>query len=361
MRVLLCGGGTAGHVNPAIAIGETILRNSSNSKIAYVTTLNGIENSLVEFKKYPIDVSGFKGVFSFQNIKSVFKQFKAIERCKEIIREFRPDIIFGTGGYATYPVVVAGHRLGVKTVLHESNVVPGRAVMKLEKIADRILVNFEESKKFFKNKEKVIRTGNPLRRGCDSYDKAQSRKELGITQKYVILCTGGSLGAERINQSAIEIIDNLVRCNSEVLFIWSTGKREWEASLGLSADRGLNKLNNVWMSDYFSNLPMLMSAADIVISRAGAMTLSELASLKKASILVPSPNVANDHQRKNAEAIERAGGAIMILESKLYEIVDVVKELLDSPERQLDLEKNIARFSMPNANRTIYNVLYNLL
>ena len=360
MRVLFCGGGTAGHVNPAIAVAQTVMRNSSNNKVAYIATVNGIENQLVDFKKYQVDVVGLKGGIGNAVVFAI-KQARAIEKCKEYIKEFRPDVIFGTGGYATYPVIVAGNRLGIKTVIHESNVIPGKAVLSLQKKVDKILVNFEESREHFKCKEKVIRTGNPLRYECIQYDRNSAKKDLKIKEKYVILCTGGSLGAERINRAAIEIIDNFIKHRDDVFFIWSTGRQGYEKALNDLEKRGLSRLKNLMMSDYFKNMPMLMAAADVVISRAGAMTISELAFMNKPSILVPSPNVANNHQRVNANALEKSGAAMVITEDRLYSIVEAVRDLLADTDARNRLSSKISEYAVKDANKKIYNIFKEII
>lgn len=357
MRVLFCGGGTAGHVNPAIAVAETVMRNSKENKVAYVVTMNGIENHLVDFKKYHIDVIGLKRGFSFKNISFAIKQLRAIEECKSIIKEFHPDVIFGTGGYATYPVVVAGKKLGIKTILHESNAIPGKAILSLEKKADKILINFEESKRYFKSEEKVIRTGNPLRMGFETFTKEEAKKSLKIKEKYVILCTGGSLGAERLNSAAIEIIDNFVKHRNDVYFVWSTGRREYDKSLKMLEARGLGRVKNLLVGDYFKNISQIMACADVVISRAGAMTISELAYLKKASILVPSPNVTNNHQYINAMALNESMSAMMVTEDRLYTLVDLVRELINNSVKRTELENNIGDYAIRSANKVIYNIL----
>ncbi len=360
MRVLFCGGGTAGHVNPAIAVAETVMRNSSDNKVAYVATYNGIENQLVDFKKYQIDVIGLKkGILKAYSF--AMKQARAIEDCKKIIKEFHPDIIFGTGGYATYPVITAGKKLGIKTVIHESNAIPGKAVLALQKKADKILVNFEESKKYFKCTEKVIRTGNPIRKGCEAYTKENARKELKIKEKYVILCTGGSLGAERINFTAIELLDNFVKHRDDIFFIWSTGKNGYDKALEMLEKKGLSRLKNVMIGAYFKDMPRLMASSDIVISRAGAMTISELASMKKTAILVPSPNVANDHQTVNAEALKDSGAAIVITEDRLYSLIDTVRELICDEAKMNQLGQRIGEYAISDANKAIYNILLNLI
>lgn len=361
MRVLFCGGGTAGHVTPAIAVAQTVMRNSRENKVAYVVTQNGIENKLVDFKKYTIDVIGLKRKMFFKNIAFVYKQLKAIEDCKRIIREFHPDIIFGTGGYATYPVATAAKKMGVKVVLHESNVIPGKAILSLQDKADKILINFAESENYFKHREKLVLTGNPIRKSFEAYNKHEIKKQLGIRQKYVVLCTSGSLGANRINNSAIEIIDNLIKHRNDIFFVWSTGRNEYESSLKLLKSRGLFGLNNVMVSDYFDNIPQLMAASDVVISRAGAMTISELAYTKKASILVPSPNVTNNHQYINAHTLEKSGSAVMITEDKLYSLVDVVKELIDNENKRRMLENNIGEYAIWDANKKIFSILCSML
>lgn len=361
MRVLFCGGGTAGHVNPAIAVAETVMQSSKDNKVAYVTTLNGIENRLVNFKKYTIDVIGLKRSLSPKNFVFLYKQLKAIEKCKDIIREFRPDIIFGTGGYATYPVIVAGNKLGVKTVLHESNVIPGKAILSLEKRADKIFVNFEETKEYIKHKEKVLRTGNPLRRGFESCTKGQARQQLGIKQKYVVLCMGGSLGAEKINQATIEMIENLIRQRKDILLIWSTGKNEYANVNAELKEKRLISLENLICSDYFENIYLQMAAADVVISRAGAMTISELAYMKKASIIIPSPNVTNNHQYFNARTLHDTLSAVLITEDVLYSLSDTVRELIMSSDKRKDLEENISDFSVKNANSVILQEMEKML
>ena len=361
MRVLFCGGGTAGHVNPAIAVAETILRNSPQSKVAYVTTMNGIENQLVDFKKYQIDVIGLKRKITFKNVSCLVKQIRAIKRCKEIIREFRPDIIFGTGGYASYPVIIAGKKLGVKTVLHESNAIPGKAVLSLQGKADKIFINFEESRKYFKNQKNIVHTGNPVRKGFVHITKADAKSELKITQKNVILVTAGTLGSKRINSYVIELIENYIRHNKDVFLIWSAGKNQIDSVNYELEKRHLLHLDNVMVRDYYKNIYVMMAAADVVISRAGAMTVSELAYMKKAVVLVPSPNVTNNHQYLNAKAIEKAGAAVLITEDRLYTLIDTVKDVLSDMKFKNELETGMEKLFCKNANKEIYNELLNLI
>lgn len=361
MRVLLCGGGSAGHVNPALAIAQTIIKNAPESKVAYVATISGIENELVDYKKYHIDVTGLKRKFSLSNVKSVYQVIKATKKSKEIIKDFCPDIIVGTGGYATYPVINAGHKLGIKTVLHESNAFPGKAIKMLEGKADIIFTNFEASKKYFKHKEKIVHVGNPLRYGFCEYDKQEVKRKLGISEKYVILCYGGSLGAEKINVSAQEIIENYVRYNNDVRFILSTGKRCYYEVMEKLKSKRLNKLKNVSVYEYINDMPQKMAIADIVVSRAGAMTISELSAMGKCAILIPSPNVTDNHQFKNAKALEEKKAAIVITEDKTYTLTDTIKELLINHKEREEREENIKKFYLSNANKEIYQKIVELI
>ncbi|MBP3495463.1 MAG: undecaprenyldiphospho-muramoylpentapeptide beta-N-acetylglucosaminyltransferase [Clostridia bacterium] len=361
MRVLFCGGGTAGHVNPAIAIAQTIMRNSSDSKVAYVATMNGIENSLVDFKKYHIDIRGMKRRISIENVKTLFLLMDAIKKSKQIIKEFHPDIIVGTGGYATYPVIYAGHKLGVKTVIHESNALPGKATKMLQKKVDKIFTNFKQSERFFKDKNKIINTGNPLRYGFETYDKQKTKLKLNVNEKYVVVCYGGSLGARRINESAIDIIDNFIRYSPNVRFIWSSGKRDYYDMKKILVEKRFDKLSNVELHDYIYNMPEIMAMADIVISRAGAMSISELAASGKCAILIPSPNVADNHQYENARVLEENGAAMLITEDRIYTITDVVRDLVSDDAMRLSMEKEISKFHKASANKIIYQEINNLI
>lgn len=361
MRILFCGGGTAGHVYPNLAIAQIFERNESNLHLAYVTTKNGIENEIIPFKKYEIDVMGIKKIFSFKNFK-VFKLLvESIKESKKIIKEFVPDIIVGTGGYATFPVIYAGHKLGIKTVLHESNSIPGKAIKSLEKYADKIFVNFEDTKDFFKNKEKVIRTGNPMRQEYLYLNKKQAKENLGFDYQNVVVCFGGSLGAEKINESAINLIENFIKYRQDVLLIWATGKKNYNRCITKLKDKGLFDLKNIRVSSYICNMPEILSSADIVVCRAGAMTISEVALCGKCAIFVPSPNVANNHQYKNAKAICDSNGGLLISENELYKLTDEIKELINNTNKRREYEENIKKFAINDANKLIYKEILNII
>ena len=361
MRVLLCGGGTAGHVNPALAIAQTILKNSPSSEIAYVVTQNGIENKLVPFKKYKINVVGLKRSLSLSNIKTLFLTFEAIKESKRIIKEFNPDIIIGTGGYACFPVIYAGSSMGIKCVVHESNAVPGKALKMLEKKVDRIFINFKESEKYFSCKDKIIHSGNPIRDGFGALNKEEARRKCGITEKSVVLCYGGSLGAKMVNEGALEIVENLIKENKDIRLIWASGKNEYKDMYYAIKEKGFDKLKNLDFNEYIYDMPEKIVCADVVICRAGAMSISEMAFSGKCTILIPSPNVVDNHQYKNARTISETLGAIMLLESEIFKLSDIVGELISNPEKRKGYERRIRNFSVDDANKVIYTEIKHIL
>ena len=359
MRVLLCGGGTAGHVNPAIAIAETITKKDPTSKIAYVVTSNGIENDLVKFRKYKIEIQGFNKLFDLSNFKKLLKLKKAIKDSRAIINRFRPDVIIGTGGYATFPVIYAGQKLGIKTVLHESNAIPGKAIKGLQKKADIMFINFKDCEKYFKYKGNIIYSGNPVRAQFSHVEDEQ--ESINYKEKYVILCYGGSLGAPKVNEIAVEIVENYIRNNLDVRFILSTGKREYDKVIDIMSKKRLNTLKNVEVYPYIYNMGRIMKVADIVICRAGAMTISELSACGKCSILIPSPNVANNHQFENAKMLERKNATRVVVEKEKYLIVDTLRELLTREDLRNQIGFNIKKLHNSNSNELIYNEIKKLL
>lgn len=360
MRVLFCGGGTAGHVYPALAIIETILCNDTNAKIAYVVNENGIENRLVKYKKYCIDTCSIKKSMSISNIKNILRVCKSIKQSKNIIKEFRPDIIFGTGGYASFPVLYAGQKLGIKTVIHESNCFPGKVVKLLSKKANYVLLNFKESQKFLDNKVNSMFVGNPVRACLRSVDKETARKVLNFENKKVIVIFGGSLGAKRINEIAIDLIENYVKFDKDIILICCTGKRYYSDFRKNMKEKHLERLSNVIVKDYIDNLPDYILASDIVICRSGAMTVSELAASEKCAIFVPSPNVTDNHQYHNAKILSDAEAAILVVENEKYLITEIVRELIEKPEKRKKYENNIRKFCKEDSNKLIFQLLNEL-
>ncbi|MBQ4137435.1 MAG: undecaprenyldiphospho-muramoylpentapeptide beta-N-acetylglucosaminyltransferase [Clostridia bacterium] len=369
MRVIVTGGGTSGHVNPALAIANTIKKNIPDSEIIFVGTNRGIENKLVPkagYKLYHVEVRGIRRSLSLSNIKSLYLAFTSPFKARKLIREFKPDIVIGTGGYVCWPVMKAASDLGIPTALHESNSIPGVAIKMLAKHVDRIFVNFEATKEKFAEeyRNKTVRVGNPLRPEFLTLDSQSAREKLGITGKYekFILSCGGSMGAQRINEAILALMRDYTSKHPEILHLHATGSIEYEASKAMFKQYGLGAYDNLKLVEYIYDMPEQMAAADLVINRAGAMTLSELAILKKRALLIPSPNVTDNHQYKNAHELERAGAAMLIEERDLTgdTLKDAVEKLLFDPNSESFCE-SIAAFACPDAEKKIFNDITELV
>jgi len=368
MRVLLTGGGTGGHVNPALAIADVIKKHDPEAVIAYVGTKKGIENRLVGKEGYEIfhvEARGLQRSLSPKNLIAAWYYFTSPLTAKKVIKKFKPDIVIGTGGYVCHAPLKAASKLGIPTMVHESNALPGRAVRMLQGSVDRILLNFPQSEAHIDAKEKIRVVGNPLRGEFGRYTKAEARGKLGIEGRYkqVLLSYGGSLGAEKINESAIEIAEGYLKDHPEVLHIHATGKGGYADFMQKLKERGLDKLVNFEVSEYIYDMPLKMAAADLVISRAGAMTVTEMAKMQKACLMIPSPYVADNHQYKNAKVLSDADAVLLLEEKELTDgrIVREVETLIGDAKRRREMETNIAAFAGNDAKELIYKEIKELL
>ncbi len=370
MKVVFTGGGTGGHVNPALAIADTVRRNEPDSEIAFVGTPKGIENKLVTAAGYPIyhvDIQGLKRKITPSNIKTMYLTLTSPHKAKKILEDLRPDIVVGTGGYVCWPVMKAAAKMGIPTALHESNAVPGAAVKMLSGDVDRIYLNFEETAASFGDTSKLYRVGNPLRGGFSGLSKEEGRKLAGIPDKYkyVVLSFGGSLGAEKVNEAVLDMMRDFTKGRDDVYHVHATGSIEKEPAAEGYKARGLEGCENISMREYIYNMPELMAAADLVICRAGAMTVSEVAMSGKCVIFIPSPNVTNNHQFKNADVLRAAGAAELIEESGLdaRPLAQVAGELLSDAgqSRREDMCSRIRRFAVSDSCKLIYNDMLKLI
>ncbi|MBQ7152695.1 MAG: UDP-N-acetylglucosamine--N-acetylmuramyl-(pentapeptide) pyrophosphoryl-undecaprenol N-acetylglucosamine transferase [Clostridia bacterium] len=338
LRVILTGGGTGGHIYPAIAIADYIKEHVPGSEFLFIGKPDGREQEIVPAAGYRIEgvkISGINHRFSPSTIKAVFEALTAPRAARKIIAAFKPDIIIGTGGYVCWPALKAGQQMHIPTAAHESNVLPGMAVRKLEAGLDVVFTNFEETKDLLKHPEKVLRVGNPVRSAFGHLSREEAREKLNIPPKCaVVLSYGGSLGSERINDAILEMCCRQASGHPEILFIHANGKRYNEQMNEKLHWSGLEGLPNVRFCDYLNDMPLYMSASDIVICRAGAMTVSELAVMKKPAILIPSPNVADNHQYKNAKALADRHAAVLLEEKDLLEdrLDKEVLKLLETSE-----------------------------
>ncbi|MBE6714950.1 MAG: undecaprenyldiphospho-muramoylpentapeptide beta-N-acetylglucosaminyltransferase [Ruminococcaceae bacterium] len=361
MRVLMTGGGTGGHVNPALAIANTIKQNEPDSEIAFVGTPRGIENKLVPkagYELFHVDVMGLRRSLSLKNIKAAYLALTSPGKAKKIIKKFKPDIVIGTGGYVSWPVCKAAAKMGIPTALHESNAVPGMAVRMLSSSVDRIFLNFEKAGKGLDCPEKLMLVGCPMLGDFHAGDKSAARKKLGIPErvKTVILSFGGSLGAEKVNEAVLHLMENYTGGKEEIYHTHATGAIEKEIAFADFKKRGLDKYENLQLLEYIYDMPDRIAAADIVICRAGALTVSELSLAGKCAVFIPSPNVTDDQQFKNANVLAEKGAAAILRENGdlCEKLVSLISDLCQNPEKRRDMEEKIGAFAIGDANKRIY-------
>ncbi len=372
MRVLISGGGTGGHINPALAIAQMLREKYDNAVIEYVGTKKGLETKLVPregYKLHTVKVRGFSRSLSPVNIDAAIKAVTSVWEAKKIIKDFRPDIVIGTGGYVCWPVLKAAAKMGIPTAVHEQNAVVGMTVKMLAKYVDKVMISFEESRELFDCPEKLVLTGNPIKPEMLRANASESRKKLGFDEETpMILSYGGSLGAMMINRNVLSVIENFSEKNN-VYHVHATGRGEWQEIKSKLLERGYTDNGDfvtkgkVTVREYIYDMPVLLSAADIVISRAGAMTIAEIAALGKASVMIPSPNVTNNHQYKNAHVLEKAGGAILIQEKDLTPdtLANALSELINNKEKLQSLKNNVRQFAVTDSLDRVEKVVKDLL
>ena len=355
-------GGTGGHITPALAIADTVRVNDRSAEILFVGTQRGMENTLVRQAGYEIRTLRVEGIarsLSPANVRAVYHAMKAVGEAKRLIRSFMPDVVIGTGGYACYPTLRAAAALGVPCAVHESNAVPGLAVRRLAGKVDRVWLNFEAAKKELSRAAKVLTVGNPL-----PFASTQGRGAFPLPAgcKYMVLSFGGSLGARELNRAVLDLMEQ-ERKRPDVYHCHATGKREYESFCDAFKARGLANYPNFEILPFIGDMPRRMAAADVVICRAGAMSISEVAAAARAVVLIPSPNVTGDHQYKNAKMLADAGAACLITEERLKDgvLCDTVLSLLDSEEKREALSQAVSAFARLDANRLIFDDIKKLI
>lgn len=368
MRVLLTGGGTGGHVNPALAIADVIKNNIKGAEIAFVGTKRGIENRLVTkegYKIYHIEIQGIRRSLSLSNLKTAYYVMTSPHKAKKILKEFKPDIVIGTGGYVCWPTLRAAASMGIPTMVHESNALPGVAVRQLQHKVDKILTNFKATEKLLSATDRIVNVGNPLRSSYGLLTREEARAKLGIPEdiKFLILSFGGSLGAEKVNTAAIDVMRNFVVTHGDTMHIHAGGNNSKAHAEALFKSCGLEGEPRAVLKDYIYDMPTYMAAADLVICRAGAMTLTELARMRKAAIIIPSPNVTDNHQYKNAKVLADADAAILIEESGLdaESICRAVSEIYSNRGKREEMSENISAFANDDAGKRIYEEMTKLI
>ena len=359
MKVLLSGGGTGGHVYPAIAIANKIKEENPDCEILFVGTEKGIESEIVPKYGYElktVTVQGFRRKIDFENVKRVFKLCKGLEQSRRIVKKYKPDIVIGTGGYVSGPVLFNSALNKTVTIVHEQNSFPGVTNKILSKVVTRVLTSFEDSHERFpeESRNKLVLTGNPVRKEILQSRKSTSRKKLGISEdKKMVLCYGGSGGSEEINDAMRLVIKNMVK--EDIAFIFATGKLYYDEFMESLGEVSLKPYQRVM--PYLDNMADGLSASDIVIGSAGAISLAEITALGKPSIIIPKAYTAENHQEYNAKSIESQGAGIAILEKDLTpeKLNEVVFKLLGDRELLIDMANSSQSIGKPQAIDLIYD------
>ncbi len=344
MNVIFTCGGTGGHINPAIAVANILKERHPDCNILFVGAKTGMEEDLVPRAGYELrtircsSLSRKKNLQGLKwNIRAARVVMEAVKECKKIIGDFKPDVIVGTGGFASFPALYAGASMGIPTCVHESNAVPGLTTKMIAGRASRVLVSFEESARYYRHPDRVEVVGMPVRKAFITTEKAVARKELGLDERPLIVSAFGSLGAEAMNRMVTDMLHLEQNAGCPFQHIHSTGVSGWKwmpqrlAEMSICAD-GSNGLD---VREYIYNMPTVMAAADVIIGRAGASSCNEIGASGTPCVLIPSPNVTNNHQEKNARILESRGAAIVIPETECtaQRLFETVSQLLSDRER----------------------------
>ena len=371
MNVIFTCGGTGGHINPAISVANILKEKEPDCNILFIGAAGGMEETLVPKAGYELKglpASGLTRSFTpkaiWNNIVGVARIASALEQSRKIIRDFKPDVILGTGGYASFPALYMGSRMGIPTCVHEANAVPGLATRLVANRVDQILVCFEESRSRYSRQDKVEAVGMPIRREFVYTDRRKAREELGLDERPLIVSAFGSLGAREMNKAIARFMKLEQDEGMPYQHIHATGSYGWrwmpehvrEVGVRIEDCSGLD------MKEYIYNMPTLMAAADLVISRAGASSCNEIAASGTPCILIPSPNVTDNHQEKNARVLADRGACVMIRESDCsgQRLYDEAKRLLSDPRRCSDMRKALLEWVVPNSAEQICDKIIKL-
>lgn len=366
MRILFAGGGTAGHINPALAVAGYIKERHPDAEISYIGTADKLEAKLVPEKGYDfhtIEVSGFRRKITpgniVYNIEAVKKAFSASAESKRLLKQINPDIVVGTGGYVSGPVLKQAQKLGIKTAIHEQNAFPGITTKMLARGADVVMLAMPEAERYLKLDKKPVITGNPIRSELLKITREEARTRLGFDNRPFILSFGGSLGARHIN----EAVTGLIKWHNgtgKFYHIHGTGKSGYKAMSDALSDIKLS--GEISVREYINDMDVCMAAADLVICRAGAITLGELQACGKPSVLIPSPYVAENHQFHNAMTLKRVGAAEIIEEKDLTAelLIKTVSGLIENKPRLKKMSAAARKSAIIDANERIYQNLMRL-
>jgi len=365
MRILFCGGGTGGHIYPSLAIAEAIKEKHPSATIAFAVRKGGAENQAVREKEYPmyeIDVEGLKREMSFSNVKTAWKLLLSLKEVSYILDNFRPDIVIGSGGYVCFPVIFKAQMKHIKTVLHESNAIPGLAIRLLSKKADRVFYSFPGTEDCFCDKTNLVLTGMPVRSAFCELTKEDARSALHIKpDDFLIVSFGGSLGSEKMNEAILSILFE-EKTKPHLRHIHGCGSQYFE-ELKKKAPSLCQRNAKVKIVPYIKDMPKWMKSADLVISRSGASTIAEIATAGVPAIFIPSPNVTGNHQYENAKRLKDKKAAILIEEKDLTP--EILQKEIDKMQKEKEISKllttNLSCFSMKNASKKMVTEIEELI
>lgn len=365
MKAIIAAAGTGGHINPGIAIANKIKEKEKGSEVIFIGTNRGLENNLVPRAGYElkhINAYGFDRQISFDNLIRMYKTFRSIKEAKKIIKQFKPDVVIGTGGYICMPVAIAAKSYKIPVVLHESNAFPGVAVKLLSKNANKILVGFEDAKKRLTKAKNVVVTGTPTKvkkLTIPLQRKQELLKENNLTEnKPIVLFFGGSQGAKSINNSLIEIISQNKNENYQIL--WAAGPEQYENIKTILKDKyslDIRNIKNVSIVPYIYNMEEIMNIVDLVVSRSGAMTITEISNVGKPAIFIPFPFATENHQEYNAKVLENVDAAKIILDKNLTAdlLNDTINNLVGDKTKLKQMEEKARSIAINNVEERIYN------
>ncbi|KKI93737.1 UDP-diphospho-muramoylpentapeptide beta-N-acetylglucosaminyltransferase [Bacillus sp. SA1-12] len=361
MKVVVSGGGTGGHIYPALALIKEIKKHHSHVEFLYIGTNNGLEKNIVKreginFKA--IEITGFKRKLSFDNAKTVMRFLKGVTVSKKYLRDFKPDVVIGTGGYVCGPVVYAASKLKIPTIIHEQNSLPGITNKFLSRYVDKVAICFEDARMYFPE-HKVVLTGNPRASEVLGQDAEKGRHSLGLTvQKKTVLIFGGSRGAKAINEAVLQMIPSLNDKPYQVVYV--TGEVHYEKVMEEMG--ALSDASHVVIKPFIHNMPEVLACVDLIVSRAGATSLAEITALGIPSILIPSPYVTANHQEKNARSLSDHDAAMMLREQDLNGslLLSHIDEILLNERKLVEMKKASKELGIPDAASRLYQVMKEL-
>ncbi|MBF8807684.1 MAG: undecaprenyldiphospho-muramoylpentapeptide beta-N-acetylglucosaminyltransferase [Enterococcus lacertideformus] len=359
MKILVTGGGTGGHIYPALAFVNYVKKQEPNTEFMYVGAKRGLENKIVPQTGIPfhtLEIQGFQRKVSLTNVKTIQLFFKSIYEAKKILKDFKPDIVIGTGGYVSGAVVYAASKLGIPTIIHEQNSVPGMTNKFLSRYVDRIALSFMDAAPFFPE-EKSSLIGNPRAQEVADMNKSRILENFGLDpEKKTVLIFGGSQGALKINQAVTEFLTTFDRSDYQILY--ASGERYYQ-----EIKKKVSPSTNVSIQPYISKMAEVMAASDLLVGRAGATSIAELTALGLPAILIPSPYVTNDHQTKNALSLVNANAAKMIKDDELdgQTLKLAIEEIMSNDTLQKQMSAASKEQGIPDASERMYNLVITLI